>query len=189
MGKFKEPFVPVEISAHYDGYSWANLPTIGQVKVTAGKVLHKDWIGSSTLFCVESLAVEAYCSDGKVYSSTVCMAVKPWEDPKTWRCEDEVYVTSEAREELSDEYIWYTWTVSSMKEIPMIRRRISSARTFRHSGWGFWGPDEPLRDKLVQCLKELKKGWKKVTILPEGQVMIGLADGSEREILPPKRRP
>ncbi len=27
-GKFKEPFVPVRISPSYDGYNWANLPTV-----------------------------------------------------------------------------------------------------------------------------------------------------------------
>jgi hypothetical protein len=39
LGKFEEPFVPVSISNSYDGYSWANLPKIGQVEVIVGKEL------------------------------------------------------------------------------------------------------------------------------------------------------
>ena len=38
-GKFKEPFVPFTISHSFDGYSWADLPTIGKVEVAVGKEL------------------------------------------------------------------------------------------------------------------------------------------------------
>ena len=60
LGKFDEPFVPVSIHGRYDGYSWAELPIIGKVKVSVGKELHSGWLWAGTLTCVDSIAITAH---------------------------------------------------------------------------------------------------------------------------------
>ena len=77
LGKFDEPFVPVSILGRYDGYSWAKLPTIDRVEVAMGRKLHSGWLWSGTLTCVDSITVTAHASDGRVFSSKVCMAMAP----------------------------------------------------------------------------------------------------------------
>ncbi len=74
LGKFGEAFVPVCIHGRYDGYSWAKLPRIGKVEVSVGKELHSGWLLAGTLTCVDSISVTAHASDGRVFSSKVCMA-------------------------------------------------------------------------------------------------------------------
>jgi hypothetical protein len=75
-------FVPVDIRGEYDGYGWASLPTVEKVEIDAGKVLLEDWVWSGRLICVDSLAITVQTSDGKTFSSPVCMAVKPWDKVK-----------------------------------------------------------------------------------------------------------
>ena len=85
-GRFNEPFVPVTISRSYDGYSWADLSTIGKVEVTLGKELGRQGIWRETLVAVESLKIAVHTSDKKVFTSDVCMAVL--EEPakeRNWR--------------------------------------------------------------------------------------------------------
>ena len=98
LGNFDEPFVPVRIRSEYDGYSWANLPTIEEVGVDSGNVLHSDCVLSGNLSVVNKLAITAHASDGKVFSSEVCMALNDYED---------VLVTAEAQRKISFSAIWY----------------------------------------------------------------------------------
>ena len=101
LGQFDAPFVPVQIHPDYDGYSWAKLPTIRRVTVTAGKILQKSLVNSGYLVCVDSLSITARCSDGKVFRSDVCLAVMPpdADSEMAWVGED-VYVTPAAQPQL-----------------------------------------------------------------------------------------
>ena len=77
LGKFEKPFIPVSIHGRYDGYSWAKLPIIGKVEVSIGREFHSGWLWAGTLTCVDSIAITAHASDGRVFSSKVCMAKAP----------------------------------------------------------------------------------------------------------------
>ena len=187
LGQFDAPFVPVEISTAYDGYSWAKLPTIGRVEVTAGKVMQETWIGSGQLICVDSLAIAVRCSDGKTFRSIVCMAVKPAEpDRKDRWLGDEVYVTPAAERELAARLIWYHLggfsddgdTYDTQEE------------QFSQELDAFWqqlvGPHESLRVQFMAATGTLTKGWRQVTIRPNGKVVILHKDKSEQVLAPPR---
>jgi hypothetical protein len=76
LGEFKDkPFVPVWIEPCFIGYSWTNLPKVTEVKINPGKEILRHSIRSGEIICVESLTVTVHTSDGKVFSSPVCMAV------------------------------------------------------------------------------------------------------------------
>ena len=187
LGRFDAPFVPVEINPAYDGYSWAKLPTIDHIDVTAGKVMQESWVGSGQLVCVDSLSIRVRCSDGKIFSSIVCMAVKP-EDPdrKDAWLGDEVYVTPAAQQELDARVIWFHLggfnddgdTYDTQEE------------QFQEDLDAFWqqliGPHESLRTQLMTATEKLAKGWRQVTIRPNGKVVILQKDKSEQVLAPPR---
>jgi len=180
------PFVPVEINTRYDGYTWANLPRITEVKVVPGKVIFEDWVGSHTLSCVDRLRVEAKTDDGRSFSHALPIAVRPIEaDADGLLCHDEeLYVTPEARN-LRDEDIWYhaggfsdegdTWD--------------TQLYDFNKSLGAFWdqldGPYESLRRKLVDAARSLPKDWQSVMTLADGTVEIQLAAGKVQTVRPP----
>ena len=187
LGKFNEPFVPVEISPQYDGYSWASLPTIDKVEVKAGKTLLETFVWSGQLTAVETLSITAHTSDGKVYSSPVAMAIKPPEvdqgDTTCLRSDYLVYVTTEARR-LGANEIWFHlggWSDEG-------DTYDTQESDFCNELDRFWaqlvGPDEPLRVKLMDCVSGLKEDWRSITILSSGCVTIRFKDGSDKAILP-----
>ncbi len=186
LGRFDRPFVPVEIRREYEGYSWAKLPTVDRVEVSAGKTLEESWVYGGKLICVESILVAAHCSDGQVFRSAICMAVKPWdgEDKRSWYGDCEVYVTPEARR-LNDEQIWFHLGGFNDEGDTYDTQLYS----FREELDQFWlritGPYEPIRHKLMDCLSELKD-WQSATILANGQVTLHLNDGSQKLLLPPE---
>ena len=180
MGKFKEPFVPVTISRCYDGYNWANLPTIGKVEVTIGKELGHGGVWNETLVAVESLQITAHTSDNKVFKSDVLMAVlEQQRDKRTWYCMN-VYVTLEARSQLGSTDIWYhcggwndegdTWD--------------TQLYYFEQELEQFWaaiiGPGEYLRSKIRDCLFGVVKDWKRITIESDETISILYKDGTEK---------
>ena len=189
LGRFPEPFVPVETRPEFDGYSWSDLPTIGRVEVSAGKVLQESFIGAGTLICVDSLTITAHCSDGKVFRSDVCMAVKPWDGKaeRHWHAETEVYVTPAARERLRSSQIWHHFGGFSDEGDTYDTQE----HEFRQEVSAFWmrlaGPHEPLRHKLMECLAELGKGWRSATVERTGRVVILNDDGSRTTLMPPAR--
>jgi hypothetical protein len=163
------------------------LPTIGRVEVTAGKIMQEKWIGSGQLICVDSLAIAVRCSDGKTFRSIVCMAVKPAEpDRKDRWLGDEVYVTPAAERELAARLIWYHLggfsddgdTYDTQEE------------QFSQELDAFWqqlvGPHESLRAQLMAATGTLTKGWRQVTIRPNGKVVILHKDKSEQVLAPPR---
>jgi hypothetical protein len=180
MGKFKEPFVPVTVSRSYDGYSWADLPTIGKVEVTVGKELGRQGIWRETLVAAESLQIAVHTSDKKVFRSDVCMAVL--EEPakeRSWGYMN-VYVTLESRSQLDTTDIWYhlggwndegdTWDT----QVYDLEQELDQ----------FWatiiGPAEYLRSKIRGCLFGIVKDWKSITFEEDQTLTIRHKDGTEK---------
>jgi len=180
LGTFNEPFVPVTISHVYDGYSWANLPTIGKVEVTVGKELGKRGIWCETLVAVESLRITVHTSDGKVLVSDVCMAVL--EEPakeRTWSYTN-VYVTPESRSQLATTDIWYhlggwndegdTWDT----QLYAVEQELDE----------FWatiiGPAEYLRSKIRESIYGIVKDWRTLIYDNDETLTIRYKDGTQK---------
>ena len=187
LGKHDGPFVPVRISECYDGYSWAKLPTIEKVDVATGKEIGEASLGCGRLICVESLTITAHTSDGKVYSSPVCMAVtEPTKEERRWFDSARVYVTREARKRLYASDIWFHvggyWEDGDTYD--------TQATLFSNELDEFWlsidGPNEPLRAGIMESLGRFARGWKSVSATADGVVRLVLADGSEKMIAPPR---
>ncbi len=179
-GKFKEPFVPVSISPSYDGYIWADLPTIDKVEVAVGKELGSECVWNERLVAVDSLQITAHTSDNKVFKSDVLMAVlEQQRDERSWFCMN-VYVTLEARNQLNSSDIWYhcggwnddgdTWDTQLYQ--------------FEEDLEQFWaaviGPGEYLRSKIRSCLFGVIKDWQRVTIEADETISILYKDGTEK---------
>jgi len=179
-GKFKEPFVPVSISPSYDGYSWADLPTVGKVEVAVGKELGSECVWNERLVAVDSLQVTAHASDNKVFKSDVLMAVlEQQRDKRSWFYMN-IYVTLEARNQLNSSDIWYhcggwnddgdTWDTQLYQ--------------FEEDLEQFWaaviGPGEYLRSKIRDCLFGVIKDWQRITIEEDGTISILYKDGTEK---------
>lgn len=180
MGDFEEPFVPVSISHRYDGYSWADLPTIGKVEVTLAAEIGRRGVWSEMLIAVDSLQITAHTSNDKVFKSGVLMAVlEQQQDKKSWYCTN-VYVTPEARNHLNSTDIWYhcggwsdegdTWD--------------TQLYCFEQDLEQFWasiiGPGEYLRSKIRECLYGVVMEWQMITIEANETISILYKDGTEK---------
>jgi hypothetical protein len=184
LGSFETPFVPVDVRSSYNGYSWANMPTVDDVKVIKKKTIHEDWLWSGTLVCVESITITVRTSDGRVFRSGVCMAVLPAKGKLQW-ADAIVYVTKEARQRLSASEVWYHlggWNEDG-------DTFDTQERAFSEDLERFWadviGPDEYLRQNIVKVLFDLPSKWKRVTITPDGAVDIQLKNGAHKRLQPP----
>jgi hypothetical protein len=188
LGRFDQPFVPVEIRSEYDGYSWAKLPTIGRVEVSAGKKLQDSWISRGLLICVDSLSIKAHCSDGRIYRSAVCMAIKPWDGrgKQSWYGDYEVYVTPEAQRRVSDAEVWFHFGGFNDDGDTYDTQEYDFGQELDAFWMRLSGPEEPMRSKLMECLSDLPDGWRSVTIQPDGRVIIRQGDGSEKTLVPPR---
>ena len=187
LGQFKEPFVPVTISHVYDGYSWANLPTIGKVEVIVGKELGRQGIWCETLVAVESLKITVHTSDKKVFTSDVCMAVlEDRAKERTWSYTN-VYVTLESRSQLNTTDIWYhlggwsdegdTWDT----QLYAVEQEIDQ----------FWatiiGPADYLRSKIRESLYGIVKDWRTIIYDNNETLTIRYKDGTEKVYPSPNR--
>ena len=186
LGKLKEPFVPVSIRRGYDGYSWAKLPTVDKVEVKLRKELGRDWLWAQVLVAVESVKITAHTSDGKVFESDVAMAVlTPEVTDRPWRGSDHVYVTLEAREQLSTSDIWYHlggWSEDGDTYETQEYQVEEQLETF----WStIIGPGEYLRSKISGSVEGIKGNWEKVTIDADRTVVIAYKDGSEKTLKSP----
>jgi len=186
LGTFNEPFIPISISSCYDGYSWANLPTIGKVEVKTGKKLHSEYLWSGELSCVNKLSITVHTSDGKGFSSPVCMA-KALQSPNEKRgwADDHILVTAQAQDRLQPSEIWYHlggWYEDG-------DTYDTQHASFEEDINSFWadliGPDEQLRQNIVAPLNRIAPEWKAAHIYPDGRVWIEHADGTEKTIEPP----
>jgi len=179
-GKFKEPFVPVSISPSYDGYSWTDLSTIDKVEVAVGKQLGSEGVWNETLVAVDSLRITVHTSDKKVFKSNVLMAVLEQPTKKRSWYFMNVYITLEARGQLSSTDIWYhlggwnddgdTWDT----QLYYLEQELDQ----------FWatiiGPAEYLRSKIRSCLYGVIKDWKKIIFEEDETLTILYKDGTEK---------
>jgi len=179
-GKCREPFVPVRIRPAYDGYIWANLPTVNKVEVFVGRELARQGIWNETLAAVDSLRIAVHTSDNKVFESDVLMAVlEEPQEKRSWYCMN-VYVTLEARNQLSSTDIWFHlggWNDDGDTYDTQLYY-------FEQDLEEFWasviGPAEYLRSKLRSCLYGVIKDWKKIIFEEDDTLTILYKDGTER---------
>ena len=186
LGRFEEPFVVVDISSSYDGYSWAKLPTVDRVRVRTGKELGRQWVWCEMLVAVDSLQIIAHVSDGRTFKSDVPMAIKQQPRPQRRRgwTSINVYVTPKAREELYPTDIWYHlggWSDEGDTYDTQMEQ-------FEQDMEMFWstimGPGEYLRTRLLSCISEFRLDWRKITIDADRAVTILYKDGSEQVFEP-----
>lgn len=178
-GQFAEPFVPITISKAYDGYSWADLPTISKVKVTIGNELGRECVWTDTLVAVDSLHITAHTSDGKVLESDVPMAELDQVDTKKYWFKN-VYVTLDARSQLCFTDIWYHCG-GYMDEGDTYDTQMYY---FEQNLEKFWavliGPCQYLRAKILKCLSGIVTDWQKISIDADKTVSILYKDGTEK---------
>jgi hypothetical protein len=188
LGTLTAPFVPVHIRGEYDGYSWAALPTVGTVILTRGRQLHSAGVWSGQLTCVDTLTIAVQTSDGKSFSSPVCLAKSEPAADGSYRADDEMLVTPDAEGELPSDALWYhlggwhdegdTYDTQSYD----FQRELES----------FWadlvGPNEQLRRSILAPLDRLGRQWKTVTVHGSGKVQIVFQRGAPRTLQLPKPR-
>jgi hypothetical protein len=188
LGAFENPFVVVEISSDYDGYSWARLPTVERVELAVGKELHRDYMVCETLVAVEDLEITAYTSDGRVFRSAVPMAVRelPQDEGRHRWTTIDVLVTLAAREELEPTDIWFHlggWS----EEGDTYDTQLESFERQLNLFWAdVMGPGEYLRLRLFECLAEFNLDWQSVSIESNGKVWISYKDGTAKMLQPPE---
>ena len=178
-GQFVEHFVPVSISKAYDGYSWADLPTIGKVKVTVGKELGRNSVWSETLVAVDSLHITAHTSDGKVFESDVPMAVLDQVEDKRYWSRD-VYVVLDARSRLCSSDIWYHCGGYCEDGDTYDTQLYCFEQDLEQFWAGIIGPGQYLRAKIWECLFGIVTNWQKITIDADQTVSILYKDGTEK---------
>ena len=185
LGQLKEPFVPVSIHRDYNGYGWADLPVIEKVELKTGVVLHQETMWAGNVVCVDFLMITVRTSDGRTWSSPVCMAVRPAQADreKIW-WDQEVLVTAEARDRLNPTDILYHLGGYSDEGDTWDTQEYQFAEELQRLWDRLVGPDESLRRRILEPFETLRD-WKQATILPTGTVTIHLTDGSTKLIEPP----
>lgn len=186
LGTFKEPFIPVTIHNTYDGYSWARLPTIGKVDVEVGRELHSDWLWSGKLTCVDQLRITVHTSDGKVFSSPVCMArtVEETVGKPSWS-DDHMLVTVQSQTRLNPSQIWFHLGGWYEDGDTYDTQEIAFEKDLNTFWADLAGPDEYLRQTIVAPFDRIMSQWKAAHVYPNGRVWIENTDGSEKTIQPP----
>jgi len=187
LGEFESPFVVIDVSTSYDGYSWARLPTVERIELEVGNELARDYLWCETLIAVESLELTAHTSDGKVFRSAVPMAIRvaPKQEGRRSWSNTEVLVTLKARE-LDTTDIWYHlggWSDEGDTYDTQLADLEEQLRLF----WAnVMGPGEYLRLRLLDCLRDFDLKWKQITIESSGKVWINYKDGSAKMLQPPE---
>jgi len=188
LGTFKQPFVVVDISGDYDGYSWAKLPTIDQVELEVGAELKRECLWCESLVVVKGLEITARTSDDKTFSSSVPMAVSLHEDKagiNRWIGTD-VLVTIAAREKLVSTDIWYHlggWS----DEGDTYDTQLADFEEQLNLFWAeVVGPGEYLRQRLFGCLRDFRIKWDRIEIHCSGKVWISHKDGTAEMLQPPE---
>jgi hypothetical protein len=190
LGEFEEPFVIVDIRKEYDGYSWARLPLIEKVELKVGKMLHSGWLWTGTLTCVESLVITAHASDGRVFSSPVCMAMSP-QPPQEAASEPysgHPLVTPEAQDHLAPSEIWHHFGGWSDEGDTYDTQEAAFEQELDRFWADMVGPDEQLRRDILNTLAGIKPAWHWVQVFDSGKVHIHFQDRTAHTIQPPRAR-
>ena len=181
QGRFSSPFVPVEISPHYHGYSWARLSTVTQVIVHIGKELFSQYVWQERLTAVDGLAITVHTSDATTFSSPVPMAVrKPIPRGNESICSDtEVLVTPEASERLNLSDIWYHLG-GCIEDGDTYDTQLYRFEELTESFWAqVHGPGKYLRARLLDCLHDFDLDWQSISIDANQIVTISYKDGHQ----------
>lgn len=176
-GKFKESFVPVWISPDFEGYSWADLPTVDKVEVSVGKELGQEDFGLAVLIAVESVQMTATMSDGKVVRSNVLMAVL--EAKRSEVILLDIYVVPGAKQQLSSTDIWYHlggWNERGDTYGIELQQFEEHLELFWSRVIGLGGY---MRTKLLECVSAFGIDWKEIIIKDNGTVKVLYKDGKE----------
>ncbi len=191
LGKFEgRPFMPVTIDNGYIGYSWAKLHKVTKIKVKTGKELLRQGILSEELACFDKLSITVHTSDGKVFTSSVCMAViEAKKKGKYHWCDHVTCVTKEARESLGSDNIWYHLGGFNIEGDCYETQQYCFEKELDE----FWntliGPYETMRQEIYSILGRQYKiydKWKRITVTNEGSLEILFNDGRTEVIKPPK---
>lgn len=188
LGQFESPFVVVDVSTAYDGYSWVKLSVVDRVEVLAGKELGRQYMCCETLVAVDSLEITAYTSDGRVFSSAVPMAIRglPQTEGRYRWTTIEVLVTLEARQELNATDIWYHlggWSDDG----DTYDTQLSDFEEALNLFWSTVpGPGEYLRSRLFDFLHGFHIEWRSISIESTGKVWITYMDGTAQMLQPPE---
>ncbi len=174
--------MPVDIKKTYEGYSWAKLPLVERVEVRSGKQIHQDWVWCGTLSCVETLSITARTSDGKEFSSPVCMAIasEPPAGAAEW-ASDHVQITPQARDQLAPSEIWYHLGGWSDDGDTYETQEFMFEEQLERFWTNMYGPDEQLRRRLLTALQGFVD-WESVTISSNGSVAVRFKNGSTKTI-------
>ncbi len=187
-GQFEQPFVVVEISSYYDGYSWARLPTVERIEVKAGREIRSQYLWCERLIAVESLQITAHISDGQTFTSEVPLAVnEPPHHEGTCRwVGTDVLVTRAAQRELEPTDIWYHLGGWSEDGDTYDTQLADFEEQLNHFWATIVGPGEYLRLRLLECLNGFDLDWQSVSIEASGKVWITHQDGRAEMLLPPE---
>lgn len=191
LGTFKEkPFVPVLIESDFMGYSWTNLPKVAGVEITTGKELLRHSIQSGYLVCVESISITVHASDGKIFSSPVCMAVsfKKRKDKHCCWTTETVYVTQDAKNQLNTVNIWYHLGGFDSEGDGWETQQDAIENALRDFWSELVGPYESLRQKLIDDTWHLGDKWIKLVLTREGTLEIFFKNGKREYLRPPGNR-
>ncbi|MDI6451453.1 hypothetical protein [Anaerobaca lacustris] len=188
LGTFESPFVVVDISPDYDGYTWARLPTVEQVEVKAGKEIQSQYLWCERLVAVESIQISAHTSDGRTFTSVVPMAIREHTRPEgagTWVA-THVLVTPMARDQLSPADIWFHCGGFS-EDGDTYDTQLEDFEGQLNRFWAeLIGPGEYLRQRLLDCVRDFDLQWKHISIESSGKVWITYEDGTARMLQPPE---
>ena len=148
-------------------------------------MLQEDSVWSGYLVCVESLTISVKTSDGRKWSSPVCMAVRParGKDKGCW-WNEEVLVTPEAQSRLTTSELIYHLGGYSDDGDTWETQDVQFSEQIDH----FWdrlvGPDESLRRRVFETIGSLDN-WRQITLTPNGRMVIQLENGKHKKLQPP----
>jgi len=149
-------------------------------------VLLEDAIWSGRLVCVDELAITVHTSDGRKWTSPVCMAVRPatGEHKNRW-WDEEVLVTPEAQRRLNTSDLIYHLGGYSDDGDTWETQEYQFSEQIDH----FWdrlvGPDENLRRRVFETIGSLDN-WRQINLTPDGRMVIQLKSGKKRKLHPPR---
>jgi hypothetical protein len=161
---------------------------VDRVEVSAGKQIASQYLWCERLMAVESLAITAHTSDGKMFASAVPMAtqVYPSQEGRCSWIGTDVLVTVAAREQLEPTDIWYHlggWSDDGDTYDTQLA-------SFEEQLKLFWadvvGPGEYLRLRLLDCIRDFNIEWRSISIESNGKVWISYEDGTAQMLQPPE---
>jgi len=141
---------------------------------------------SELLVAVESIRITAHTSDGKVFESDVVMAVLAAEQSeRPWHGSDHVYVTPDARQQLSTSDIWYHLGGWSEEGDTYDTQEYQFEEELELFWSNIIGPGEYLRAKIVGNLDAVKGDWEKIIIDTKRTVVIAYKNGTTKTLKSP----